>query len=389
MAVGLQAGWGRARGVRRPAGASGYGESSAAAGRAETVGGDIGDLALVFFFQAEDGIRDLTVTEFRRVLFRSRVPLVIVEVVDRAHRELVMQILAHRGDLRVAERGLLEDLADLRAVERGRLGDLLDRRGVERSLLEEGPDRRVVDRGFLEQPPDRRVVERSLLGEPPDRRVADRGFLGDLPDLRVAERDLLEELPPLRHQLDVRRERHDVEQRALSRILVSRRPSVAGRGGGRDRGLRHWPGRPAGLLGRGGAPALAGRAKVESAGELLEELPPRGGDLAIIGALGSVGRGRRLGGDRRVRLYRWVLGKGNDRRPERRRRPGRRRRVLARRRLAWGRAEPEPPRRLRPLGERRRCGVARRPLRLRRSLTADAIRVPGLPGLHPPRPAGG
>src|SRR2546427_12764877 len=27
--------------------------------------------SLVFFFQAEDGIRDLTVTEFRRVLFRS------------------------------------------------------------------------------------------------------------------------------------------------------------------------------------------------------------------------------------------------------------------------------------------------------------------------------
>src|SRR5947208_9835857 len=257
-----------------------------------------------------------------------------------------MQILAHRGDLRVAERGLLEDLADRRAVERGRLGDLLDRRGVERSLLEE--------------PPDRRVVERSLLGEPPDRRVADRGFLGDLPDLRVAERDLLEELPPLRHQLDVRRERHDVEQRALPGILVSRRPSVAGGGGGRDWGLRHWPGRPAGLLGRGGAPALAGRAKVESAGELLEELPPRGGDLAIIGALGSVGRGRRLGGDRRVRLYRWVLGKGNDRRPERRRRPGRRRRVLARRRRAWGREGPEPPRRLRPLGRRRRCGFARR-----------------------------
>src|SRR2546427_6256496 len=28
-------------------------------------------LLIFFFFQAEDGIRDLTVTEFRRVLFRS------------------------------------------------------------------------------------------------------------------------------------------------------------------------------------------------------------------------------------------------------------------------------------------------------------------------------
>src|SRR5688572_33455084 len=28
---------------------------------------------MIFFFQAEDGIRDLTVTEFRRVLFRSTV----------------------------------------------------------------------------------------------------------------------------------------------------------------------------------------------------------------------------------------------------------------------------------------------------------------------------
>ena len=89
-----------------------------------------------------------------------------------------------------------------------------------------------------------------------------------------------------------------------------------------------------------------------------------------------------------MRLYRWVLGEGNDRRPERRRGPGRRRRVLARRRLAWGREEPEPPRRLRPLGERRRCGFARRALRLRRSLTADAIRVPGLHGLNRRRRGG-
>ena len=28
--------------------------------------------AAIFFFQAEDGIRDSSVTEFRRVLFRSR-----------------------------------------------------------------------------------------------------------------------------------------------------------------------------------------------------------------------------------------------------------------------------------------------------------------------------
>ena len=31
-----------------------------------------GDERMLFFFQAEDGIRDSSVTEFRRVLFRSR-----------------------------------------------------------------------------------------------------------------------------------------------------------------------------------------------------------------------------------------------------------------------------------------------------------------------------
>src|SRR5881628_2013775 len=38
-----------------------------------------------------------------------RVPLMIVEVVDRAHRKFVMQVLAHRGDLRlgVVQEGLL------------------------------------------------------------------------------------------------------------------------------------------------------------------------------------------------------------------------------------------------------------------------------------------
>ena len=179
-----------------------------------------------------------------------------------------MQILAHRGDLRVAERGLLEDLADLRAVERGRLGDLLDRRGVERSLLEEGPDRRVV--------------ERSLLGEPPDRRVADRRFLGDLPDLRVAERDLLEELPPLRHQLAIRRELDDVEQRAPHGVRVSPGASVVEGSDVRAYGLllglwrrAHWP------FVRGGGDRV-GRARVERAGELLEELPPCGGHLVLV-----------------------------------------------------------------------------------------------------------
>src|SRR5438046_8310749 len=193
-----------------------------------------------------------------------------------------MQILAHRGDLRVAERGLLEDLADRRVVDRGFLEQPPDRRVVERSLLGEPPDRRVADRGFLGYLPDLRVAERGFLWDLPDLRVAERGFLGDLPDLRVAERDLLEELPPLRHQLDVRRERHDVEQRALPGILVSRRPSVAGGGGGRDRGPRHWPGRPAGPVRRGGAPALAGRATVARAGALHEEPPPRAGERARI-----------------------------------------------------------------------------------------------------------
>jgi len=31
-------------------------------------------MVLFFFFQAEDGIRDIGVTEFRRVLFRSHTP---------------------------------------------------------------------------------------------------------------------------------------------------------------------------------------------------------------------------------------------------------------------------------------------------------------------------
>src|SRR5256885_7011215 len=36
--------------------------------------GSIAAVGILFFFQAEDGIRDYKVTEFRRVLFRSSVP---------------------------------------------------------------------------------------------------------------------------------------------------------------------------------------------------------------------------------------------------------------------------------------------------------------------------
>src|SRR2546430_8922110 len=58
---------------------------------------EVGDLALVVL-----ELKDL------------RVPLELVEVVDRAHRELAMQVLAHRGDPPVVDHGLLEELPPLR-----------------------------------------------------------------------------------------------------------------------------------------------------------------------------------------------------------------------------------------------------------------------------------
>src|SRR5207253_9133352 len=120
-------------------------------------------------------------------------------------------------------------------------------------------------RGFLEKLPDLRVVE--------------WGLLEKLPDLRVVERSLLEELPPLRNQLAIRRELDDVEQRAPHGVRVSPGPSVVGGSGVRAHGLllEFWRRARRRLWRRGGD--RVGRARVERAGELLEELPPRAGHL--------------------------------------------------------------------------------------------------------------
>src|SRR5256886_3295451 len=85
---------------------------------------------LSFFFQAEDGIRDLTVTEFRRVLFRSILvtggagyigSVVVEQLLALGHSVVVLDDLSrgHRAavDSRaefvqggIADRSLLDDL---------------------------------------------------------------------------------------------------------------------------------------------------------------------------------------------------------------------------------------------------------------------------------------
>src|SRR5438034_5900227 len=87
-----------------------------------------------------------------------RVLLVVEEVVDRAHRELVMQVVAHRGDLRVlvVEAGLLGEPPDLRLVECGLVEKLPDPRLLECGLIEKLPDPRVIKRGLVEKLPEAR-----------------------------------------------------------------------------------------------------------------------------------------------------------------------------------------------------------------------------------------
>src|SRR5688572_31618764 len=70
-----------------------------------------------FFFQAEDGIRDLTVTEFRRVLFRSS-----VEGIDTQAEALAWMnsITIKDGDPRSEERreGKSVDLGGRRIIKK-------------------------------------------------------------------------------------------------------------------------------------------------------------------------------------------------------------------------------------------------------------------------------
>src|SRR3712207_6999072 len=49
----------------------------------------------VFFFQAEDGIRDIGVTEFRRVLFRSMGAVHQAPAADELHPRQIGEEMAH------------------------------------------------------------------------------------------------------------------------------------------------------------------------------------------------------------------------------------------------------------------------------------------------------